>query len=164
MPACRPFALRFVLAPLLALAAGLEAPREAAAQDGMPSRLRFEVRYARDLHEGPLTGRLFLAFSPTAEPEPRIRIYNPEMDQFYLSYAVYLLEEFLEGNDGSALRRRGGPWPAHEGPPLVAVHQRGARAPHGGSCGRERSARRVERVVRATMNAAVGRRCRAAGG
>ena len=97
MPACRPFALRFVLAPLLALAAGLEAPREAAAQDGMPSRLRFEVRYARDLHEGPLTGRLFLAFSPTEEPEPRIRIYNPEMDQFYLSYAVYLLEEFLEG-------------------------------------------------------------------
>ena len=76
MPACRPFALRFVLAPLLALAAGLEAPREAAAQDGMPSRLRFEVRYARDLHEGPLTGRLFLAFSPTAEPEPRIAAYN----------------------------------------------------------------------------------------
>ncbi|MYN64127.1 MAG: hypothetical protein F4X11_03735 [Acidobacteria bacterium] len=27
----------------------------------------------------------------------KIRIYNPEMDQFYLPYAVYLLEEFLEG-------------------------------------------------------------------
>ena len=27
----------------------------------------------------------------------KIRIYNPEMDQFYLPYAVYLMEEFLEG-------------------------------------------------------------------
>ena len=27
----------------------------------------------------------------------KIRIYNPEMDQFYLPYAVYLLEDFLEG-------------------------------------------------------------------
>ena len=27
----------------------------------------------------------------------KIRIYNPEMDQFYLSYAVYLLEAFLAG-------------------------------------------------------------------
>ncbi len=26
----------------------------------------------------------------------KIRIYNPEMDQFYLPYAVYLLEDFLE--------------------------------------------------------------------
>ena len=27
----------------------------------------------------------------------KIHVYNPEMDQFYLTYAVYLLEEFLEG-------------------------------------------------------------------
>ena len=26
----------------------------------------------------------------------KIRLYNPEMDQFYLSYAVYLMEDFLE--------------------------------------------------------------------
>ncbi len=31
----------------------------------------------------------------------KIRIYNPEMDQFYLPYAVYLLEEFLEGTTDS---------------------------------------------------------------
>ena len=76
MRARLPFALRFATAALLAVTAAVGAPRDAAAQDRTPPRLRFEVRYASDLHAGPLTGRLFLAFSPTAEPEPRIAAYN----------------------------------------------------------------------------------------
>ena len=43
---------------------------------GPPARLRVEVRYAAGLHDGPLTGRLFLALSPEADPEPRIAAYN----------------------------------------------------------------------------------------
>ena len=76
MRARRPFALRLALASLLVMTASVEAPRDAAAQDRMPPRLRIEVRYDDDVHDGPLTGRLFLAFSPTAEPEPRIAAYN----------------------------------------------------------------------------------------
>ena len=76
MRARRPFALRLALASLLVMTASVEAPRDAAAQDRMPPRLRIEVRYDDAVHDGPLTGRLFLAFSPTAEPEPRIAAYN----------------------------------------------------------------------------------------
>ena len=76
MGALLPFARRLAPAALLAVTAAVGAPRDAAAQDRTPPRLRFEVRYASDLHAGPLTGRLFLAFSPTAEPEPRIAAYN----------------------------------------------------------------------------------------
>ena len=81
----------------------------------------------------------------------KIRLYNPEMDQFYLSYAVYLLEEFLARHDRSALRRRGGPRPSPEGPRLVAVPQRGARAAHGGAHRRQRPGRRGERLVRGPL-------------
>ena len=69
-------ARRLAPAALLAVTVGVEAPRDAAAQDGARAGPRFEVRHASDLHDGPLTGRLFLAFSPTAEPEPRIAAYN----------------------------------------------------------------------------------------
>ena len=43
---------------------------------GAPARLRVEVSYDAGLHAGPLTGRLFLALSPTADPEPRVAAYN----------------------------------------------------------------------------------------
>ena len=69
-------ARRLAPAALLAVTVGVEAPRDAAAQDGTRAGPRFEVRHASDLHDGPLTGRLVLAFSPTAEPEPRIAAYN----------------------------------------------------------------------------------------
>jgi len=32
----------------------------------------------------------------------KIRIFNPEMDHFYLPLAVYLLEDFLEGTTSPA--------------------------------------------------------------
>ena len=77
MRAVRPLALRFAPAALLAMTAGaVEAPRDAMAQEQAPPGLRFEVSFAPDLHDGPLTGRLFLAFSRTAEAEPRIAAYN----------------------------------------------------------------------------------------
>ena len=44
--------------------------------DRLPARLRIEVTYAVGVHDGPLTGRLFLALSPSADPEPRIAAYN----------------------------------------------------------------------------------------
>ena len=44
--------------------------------DRLPARLRIEVTYAAGVHDGPLTGRLFLALSPSADPEPRIAAYN----------------------------------------------------------------------------------------
>ena len=69
--------LRLAAVSLAALAAaGAGAPGDAEAQDRMAARLRIEVRYPSELHAGPLTGRLFLALSPTAEPEPRIAAYN----------------------------------------------------------------------------------------
>ncbi|MCY4024843.1 MAG: alpha/beta hydrolase-fold protein [Acidobacteria bacterium] len=70
------FARRLAPAALLAVTVAVEAPRDAAAQDGARAGPRFEVRHPSGLHDGPLTGRLFLAFSPTPEPEPRIAAYN----------------------------------------------------------------------------------------
>ncbi len=69
-------ARRLALAPAVILAACSTAPRDQAAPSAAPARLRIEVSYAAGVHEGPLTGRLFLALSPTAQPEPRIAAYN----------------------------------------------------------------------------------------
>ena len=69
-------ARRLALAPLVILAACAPAPSDQAAPNAAPARLRIEVGYAAGVHEGPLTGRLFLALSPTADPEPRIAAYN----------------------------------------------------------------------------------------
>ena len=71
-----PFAYRCGPATVLILAACVQAPPDTAAPDRVPARLRVEVSYAADVHDGPLTGRLFLAVSPTADPEPRIAAYN----------------------------------------------------------------------------------------
>ena len=71
-----PFAYRFGPATVLSLAACVQAPPDTAAPDRVPARLRVEVSYAAGVHDGPLTGRLFLAVSPTADPEPRIAAYN----------------------------------------------------------------------------------------
>ena len=65
-----------VLATVLLLTGCLESVRDKVADDETPARLRIEVSYAADLHDGPLTGRLFLGLSPTADPEPRIAAYN----------------------------------------------------------------------------------------
>ena len=69
-------ARRLALASAVILAACAPAPRDQAAPNAAPARLRIEVGYAAGVHEGPLTGRLFLALSPTADPEPRIAAYN----------------------------------------------------------------------------------------
>ncbi len=44
--------------------------------DGQTTPLRIEVTYDATLDEGPLTGRLFLSFAPSNDPEPRIAGYN----------------------------------------------------------------------------------------
>ena len=59
--------------PLMACA---PTPRDAVDESGVSSRLRIEVSYSAGLVPGPLTGRLFLALSPSADPEPRIAAYN----------------------------------------------------------------------------------------
>ena len=64
------------LAAALAVTACVPSPRDPAAEDGTPARLRIEVSYPAAVHAGPLTGRLFLALSPSADPEPRIAAYN----------------------------------------------------------------------------------------
>ena len=38
--------------------------------------LRFEISFGESLSDGPLTGRMFLAVSPTDDPVPRIAAYN----------------------------------------------------------------------------------------
>ena len=65
-----------ILAAVLAQIACIPAPWDPAAQDVAAARLRVEVSFGADVHEGPLTGRLFLALSPSADPEPRIAAYN----------------------------------------------------------------------------------------
>ena len=50
--------------------------RDALDEGGVSSRLRIEVSYSAGLVPGPLTGRLFLGLSPSADPEPRIAAYN----------------------------------------------------------------------------------------
>ena len=50
--------------------------RDAVDAGGVSSRLRIEVGYSAGLVPGPLTGRLFLGLSPSADPEPRIAAYN----------------------------------------------------------------------------------------
>ena len=56
----------FSMAPTVSTAEGMS-------QDG---GLRFEISFEKSLHHGPLTGRLFLAVSPTEDPVPRIAAYN----------------------------------------------------------------------------------------
>ena len=51
------------------------------------------ISLASQIHYPTLCGGTW-TFYP--DPVGKIRILNPEMDQFYLPYAVYLLEEFLE--------------------------------------------------------------------
>ena len=68
--------LCLALAMVPIAAACVPASRDGAARDTAPARLRIEVGYAAGVHDGPLTGRLFLAVSPTADPEPRIAAYN----------------------------------------------------------------------------------------
>ena len=62
-------------AAALLLTGCAESARDTAGEQA-PARLRIEVGYAADVHDGPLTGRLFLGFSPSADPEPRIAAYN----------------------------------------------------------------------------------------
>ena len=64
------------LAAVLTLAACAPAPRDQVVSDGAPARLRIEVSYTTGVHEGLLTGRLFLGLGPSADPEPRIAAYN----------------------------------------------------------------------------------------
>ncbi len=64
------------LAAALMLTACAPTRRDAVDEGGDPARLRIEVSYAAGVHDGPLTGRLFLGLSPTSEPEPRIAAYN----------------------------------------------------------------------------------------
>jgi hypothetical protein len=45
----------------------------AAPQD---SGLRFEISFSKSINDGPMTGRIFLAISPTDDPAPRIASYN----------------------------------------------------------------------------------------
>ena len=66
---------RLTLAAVLLLTGCVESARDAAG-DGTPARLRIEISYAADVRDGPLTGRLFLGLSPSADPEPRIAAYN----------------------------------------------------------------------------------------
>ena len=76
MRAWFPFVGRLALAPAVLLTV---CPPMSDGQTGgarAPAPLRVEVGYAAGLHDGPLTGRLFLALAPTAEPEPRIAAYN----------------------------------------------------------------------------------------
>ena len=64
------------LAAVVLLAGCVESASDTVASVQTPARLRIEVGYAAEVHDGPLTGRLFLGLSPTAEPEPRIAAYN----------------------------------------------------------------------------------------
>ena len=64
------------LATVLTLTGCVESARDTVAENQGPARLRIEVTYAAEVHEGPLTGRLFLGLSPSADPEPRIAAYN----------------------------------------------------------------------------------------
>ena len=64
------------LALALLLTACVPTPRAAVDEGGVSSRLRIEVSYSAGLVPGPLTGRLFLGISPSADPEPRIAAYN----------------------------------------------------------------------------------------
>ncbi len=64
------------LVPAVVFAVGPPASGGQTAGDGAPARLRIEVRYGAGLHDGPLTGRLFLALAPAADPEPRIAAYE----------------------------------------------------------------------------------------
>ena len=71
-----PVVRRLALSGALVLTACATAPPDPATPDAAPARLRIEVSYAAGVHDGPLTGRLFLALSPAADPEPGIAAYN----------------------------------------------------------------------------------------
>lgn len=64
------------LTPALGFAACAPAARGQASEAGAPARLRVEVRAAAGLHDGPLTGRLFLALGSGPDPEPRVAAYD----------------------------------------------------------------------------------------
>ena len=67
---------RLTLVTVLTLTGCVESARDTVAENQGPARLHIEVTYAAEVHEGPLTGRLFLGLSPSADPEPRIAAYN----------------------------------------------------------------------------------------
>ncbi len=64
-----------VLAALPAASVWLYA-RQNQASAPATTGLQFEITYPSSVHSGPLTGRLFVAVAPTADPEPRIVAYN----------------------------------------------------------------------------------------
>ena len=65
------------IASLAAAAATCQPAGQASGpQDGAPAQLRIEVTHDAELHDGPLTGRLFTVFAPSDDPEPRIAGYN----------------------------------------------------------------------------------------
>ena len=64
------------LTPMLTFAVCAPAARGQASETGTPARLRVEVRAAAGLHDGPLTGRLFLALGSGPDPEPRVAAYD----------------------------------------------------------------------------------------
>ncbi|MCY4508998.1 MAG: hypothetical protein OXG35_18880, partial [Acidobacteria bacterium] len=76
MRALLPLVGRLALAPAVFLAVCPPAAPGQTTAAGAPARLRVEVSYVAGLHAGPLTGRLFLALSPTADPAPRVAAYN----------------------------------------------------------------------------------------
>ena len=67
---------RLTLVTVLTLTGCVESVLDTVAENQGPARLRIEVGYAAEVHEGPLTGRLFLGLSPSADPEARIAAYN----------------------------------------------------------------------------------------
>ena len=65
-----------IAALVAVLTACQPAPEAPASADGSAATLRIEVTHDASLHDGPLTGRLFLAFAPSDDLEPRIAAYN----------------------------------------------------------------------------------------
>ena len=51
-------------------------PAPPATTDAAGSSLRIEVTHDASLHDGPLTGRLYVVFAPSDDPEPKIAGYN----------------------------------------------------------------------------------------
>ena len=97
-----------VLAAVLLLTGCMESARDIVAQDQTPARLRIEVSYPAAVHDGPLTGRLFLGLSPSADPEPRIAAYNSarQRDGRVPFFATDVADAGPGETDGH--RRRGG--------------------------------------------------------
>ena len=76
MPPARLAPAVLALIPALGFAVWPPAARGQTPEAGAPARLRVEVRAAAGLHDGPLTGRLFLALGSAPDPEPRVAAYD----------------------------------------------------------------------------------------